>query len=114
MIQEALNMQTQTANANNGREAHCAESLTVEAERELKQVALDFGMQFARRQRIETIAVELRESLAQDNDRELTNYADLQDALYELKREVREYYTDEDDDLFGSISVFTGERDQSI
>jgi len=40
-------MQTQTANANNGREAHCAESLTVEAERELKQVALDFGMQFA-------------------------------------------------------------------
>jgi len=33
---------SQTANANNG-EAHRAESLTVEAERELKQVALDFG-----------------------------------------------------------------------
>ena len=92
-----------------------AESLTAEAERELKQVALDFGMQFARnrRQRIETIAAELRESLAQDNDRGIDqSEADLRDALYELKREVREYYSeDEDDDLFGSIrSVFTGER----
>jgi len=34
-------MQSQTANANNGRTR--AESLTVEAERELKQVALDLG-----------------------------------------------------------------------
>jgi molecular chaperone DnaK len=96
-----------------------AESLTVEAERELKQVALDFGMQFARnrRQRIESLSRELRESLAQDNDRGIDqSYADLQDALYELKREVREYYSeDEDDDLFGSIrSVFTGERDQEV
>jgi len=55
-------MQSQTANANNGGEA-LAESLTVEAERELKQVALDFGMQFARnrRQRIESLSRELRE-----------------------------------------------------
>jgi len=56
-----------------------AESLTVEAERELKQVALDL-MQFA------AIANglkgrELRESLAQDNDRGIDqSYADLQDA----------------------------------
>ena len=96
-----------------------AESLTAEAERELKQVALDFGMQFARnrRQRIETIAAELRESLAQNNDRGIDQAeADLRDALYELKREVREYYSeDEDDDLFGSIrSVFTGERDREV
>jgi len=29
----------------------------------------------------------------------LTNpYADLQDALYELKREVREYYSEDEDD----------------
>jgi len=62
-------MQSQTANANNGGEAHCAESLTVEAERELKQVALDFGCSLL------AIAAnglkacrELRESLAQDND----------------------------------------------
>jgi len=52
------------------------------------------AVQFARnrRQRIETIAVELRESLAQDNDRGIDqSEADLRDALYELKREVREY-----------------------
>jgi len=72
-------------------------------------------MQFRnRRQRIETIAVELRESLAQDNDRGIDqSYADLQDALYELNEKSEYYSEDEDDDLFGSIrSVFTGERDR--
>ncbi len=94
-----------------------AESLILEAERQLKDVALDFGMQFARsrRQRIETLNRELRQSLEQDNDRGIDQaYADLQDALYELKREVREYYTEDDeDDLFGSIRrVFTGEDER--
>jgi molecular chaperone DnaK len=91
-----------------------AESLTVEAERQLKEVALDFGLQFARghRQRIENLIRELRESLQQNNDRGIDQtYADLQDAIYELKREVREYYSDdEDEDLFGSIRrIFTGD-----
>lgn len=91
-----------------------AESMTGEAERYLKEVALDFGMQFARsyRQRIENLIRELRDSLKQNDDRLIDQtYADLQDALSELKREVREYYSeDEDDDLFGSIRrVFTGE-----
>ena len=91
-----------------------AESLILEAERQLREVALDFGMQFARshRQRIEALSLELRDSLTQDNDRGIDQaYADLQDALYELKREVREYYSEDDeDDLFGSIRrVFTGE-----
>jgi molecular chaperone DnaK len=74
-------------------------------------------MQFARysRQRIETIAAQLRQYLAQANDRGIDqSLADLQDALSELNREVRQYYSDdEDDDLFGSIrNVFTGERDR--
>ena len=91
-----------------------ADSMTVEAERYLKNVALDFGMQFARsyRQRIENLIRELRDSLKQNDDRGIDQTsADLQDALSELKREVREYYSeDEDDDLFGSIRrVFTGE-----
>ncbi len=91
-----------------------AESLTVEAERKLKEVALDFGMQFARsyRQRIENLIRELRESLAQNDDRGIDQTsADLQEALFDLKREVREYYSDdEEDDLFGSIRrVFTGD-----
>lgn len=120
MIQEALEYADSDRERKQRVEKRTrAESLTVEAERELKQVALDFGMQFARnrRQRIETIAVELRESLAQDNDRGIDqSEADLRDALYELKREVREYYSeDEGDDLFGSIrSVFTGERDREV
>ena len=91
-----------------------AESLTVEAERQLKEVALDFGLQFARsyRQRIEGLVRELRDSLKQNDERGIDQiYVDLQDALYELKREVREYYSeDEDDDLFGSIRrIFTGD-----
>jgi len=94
-----------------------AEALILQGERELKNVALDFGMQFARhsRQRIETIAGELRQYLAQADDRGIDqSLADLQDALSELNREVRQYYSDdEDDDLFGSIrNVFTGERDR--
>jgi molecular chaperone DnaK len=93
-----------------------AESLTVEAERQLKEVALDFGLQFARshRQRIENLIRELRASLEKNDDRGIDQtYADLQDALYELKREVREYYSEDDDDnLFGSIrKIFTGEDD---
>ncbi|MBV8885748.1 MAG: molecular chaperone DnaK [Chroococcidiopsidaceae cyanobacterium CP_BM_RX_35] len=94
-----------------------AEALILQGERDLKNVALDFGMQFARynRQRVESISRELRQYLAQDDDRGIDQtLAELQDALYELNREVRQYYSDdEDDDLFGSIrSVFTGERDR--
>ncbi|BAZ14233.1 chaperone protein DnaK [Calothrix sp. NIES-4071] len=90
-----------------------AEALILQAERQLREVALDFGMQFARsrRQRIDNICRELRESLQANDDRGIDqSYADLQDALSELNREVRQYYADdEDDDLFGTIrDIFTG------
>ncbi len=94
-----------------------AEALTLEAERELKQVALDFGMQFARnrRQRIEVLIRQLREYLNQNSDRGIDqSYADLKDALTELSREVRQYYSDDDDggNLFDSIRrVFTDDDD---
>lgn len=94
-----------------------AEALTLEAERELKQVALDFGMQFARnrRQRIEVLVRQLREYLNQDSDRGIDqSYADLKDALADLNREVRQYYSDDDDggNLFDSIRrVFTDDDD---
>jgi molecular chaperone DnaK len=94
-----------------------SEALTIAAERQLREISLDFGMQFARgrRQRIESLIRAVRESLAQNNDRLIDqSYADLQDALYELTREVRQYYSEEDDDnLFGSIRrVFTGDDDR--
>ena len=94
-----------------------AEALTLEAERELKQVALDFGMQFARnrRQRIEVLVRQLREYLNQDSDRGIDqSYADLKDALADLNREVRQYYSDDDDggNLFDSIRrVFSDDDD---
>lgn len=94
-----------------------AESLTAEAERYLKEVALDFGTQFARshRQRIESLIRELRDSLKQNDDRGIDQIqSELQDALYELKREIREYYgEDEEDGIFDSIRrFFTGDDDE--
>ncbi|UKO98011.1 molecular chaperone DnaK [Nostoc sp. UHCC 0870] len=94
-----------------------SEALILQGERQLREVALEFGMQFARnrRQRIDNISRELRESLKEDDDRGIDQaYVDLQDALYELNREVREYYAeDEDDDLFGTIrDIFTGDKDK--
>ncbi|MEH2178193.1 molecular chaperone DnaK [Nostoc sp.] len=90
-----------------------SEALIFQAERQLREVALEFGMQFARsrRQRIDNISRQLRESLQENSDRGIDQaYADLQDALYELNREVRQSYAeDEDDDLFGTIrDIFTG------
>jgi molecular chaperone DnaK len=95
-----------------------AEALTFQAERQLREVALDFGMQYAsnHRRRIENLIQELRESLAQEDDRGIDiAQAELQDALYELRREVYQYAKelDEEDDFFGSIKrTFTGERDR--
>lgn len=81
-----------------------AEALILQAERQLKEVALDFGMQFERnrRQHIETLSWELRENLAQDDNWRIDHsYADLQDALFELNQQVCVYYTeDEQDDLW--------------
>ncbi len=94
-----------------------AEALAFQAERQLREAALDFGMQFASgtRRRIESAIAQLRDSLARADDRgvDLAS-ANLQDALYELKREVSEYgMDDEDDDFFGAIRrTFTGEDDE--
>jgi molecular chaperone DnaK len=94
-----------------------AEALILQAERQLREVALEMGMQFARnrRQRIDNICRNLRESLQANEDRGIDQaYADLQDALYELNREVRQYYAeDEDEDLFGAIrDIFVGEKEK--
>lgn len=93
-----------------------AEALINQAERQLREVALDFGMQFARnrRQRIDNICRDLKDSLKADDDRGIDQtYADLQDALSDLNKEVRQYYADdEEDDLFGTIrDIFIGDKD---
>ena len=92
-----------------------AEALTFEAERELRQIALDFGMYFAseKRRRIEVMVQELREAIESNDDRSVDlAQANLQDALYNLKREVYQYAQaeEEEDDFFGSIRrTITGE-----
>ncbi len=82
-----------------------SQDLIAQCERQLREVALDFAPQFAveTRRTIEEISRELQASLKADNDREIDlNYADLQDALYELIREINasQGFGDEEDDLF--------------
>ncbi len=93
-----------------------AEALADSAQRRLKEVALDFGTQFASyyRRRIESLIEELRESLQRDDERGIDRaQSDLQDALYELNREVRLQYEDEEDDIFGTIKrTFLGDEEQ--
>ncbi|MBE9047044.1 molecular chaperone DnaK [Pleurocapsales cyanobacterium LEGE 10410] len=94
-----------------------AKALTDQAQRKLKEVTLDFGSQFAGyyRRRIDVLCEEILESLEQDDERNLDRAeADLQDALYELNREVRLQYEDEEDeDFFGAIKkTFLGDDDK--
>ena len=91
-----------------------AQALADKAQRKLKEATLDFGSQFASyyRRRIDILCEEILDSLKQDDERTLDRaQSDLQDALYELEREIRLQYEDEeDDDFFGAIRrTFTGE-----
>ena len=94
-----------------------AKALTDRAQRRLKEVTLDFGSQFANyyRRRIDVLCEEILDSLQKDDERILDRaQADLQDTLYELNREVRLQYEDEeDDDFFGAIrKTFLGDDEQ--
>ncbi len=93
-----------------------ARALIDQAQRRLKELALDFGMQFASyyRRQIESLVRELEASLERDDERGIDRLqADLQDALYELNREVRLQYADEDENLLGSIKrTLLGDSDR--
>jgi molecular chaperone DnaK len=96
-----------------------AQALTYQAERQLREIALDQGMQFAQRQRgrVETLIRALRDSLERDDERGIDQIgADLQDALYDLNKEVAAFAVEEDeDDLFGSIRrTFSGSDERRI
>ena len=84
-----------------------AKALTDQALRRLKDVTLDFGTQFTSgyRRQIEALNAEIMDSLDKDDERRLDRaQADLEDVLYELKREVRLQYEDEEDEgIFDSI-----------
>ncbi|MEL6259641.1 MAG: molecular chaperone DnaK [Cyanobacteria bacterium J06626_6] len=97
-----------------------AEALTFKAERVLREVAIDFGMQFGRerRRRIERLVQELRAALEQSDDRGIDLFqADLQNEVYEMNREAYLYDIDDDGEgIIGQIGntlkkAFAGEDD---
>lgn len=80
------------------------QDLISQCDRKLREITLDFGPQFANnlRRRVETLSRDLQDSINQDQDRQIDlDYANLQDALYELNQEVtrvnQEYYDDEEE-----------------
>lgn len=96
-----------------------AKALTDQAQRRLKEVTLDFGSQFASyyRRRIDSLCEDILDSLKKDDERNLDrSQADLQDTLYELNREVRLQYDDEEDeDFFGAIrKTFLGDDQERL
>ena len=88
-----------------------SQDLISQCDRQLRETALDFGPQFAAalRRRIENLMRDLQDSVDQDDDRQIDlDYANLQDALYDLNREVNlasQDYWDEEDDFFDLPSM---------
>ncbi|MDG2616293.1 molecular chaperone DnaK [Thermoleptolyngbya sichuanensis XZ-Cy5] len=94
-----------------------AEALTYQAERQLREVALDFGMQFASpyRRKIEALIKDLRDALANNDERRIdTLEADLRDGLYQLQQEVYQFDRgDEDEGFFSSLKrTLLGDDDE--
>ena len=92
-----------------------AKALTDQAQRKLREVTLDFGSQFTTpyRRDIENLCTKILDSLEKNDDRRLDrSQADLEDILYELNREVRLQYQDEEEGLFESIKkTFIGDEE---
>jgi molecular chaperone DnaK len=92
-----------------------AEALTYQAERQLREVALEFGMQFANAQRkqIDGLIRELREALADSDERLIDEIkSELDDALYDFSRQVRTLTEEEDKGILGTLKdIFVGDDD---
>lgn len=88
------------------------EALIGEAHRYLKDIELDFEIQFAqnRRQCVDTIE-QLGECLAADDEQGIEQFsANLQEALVKLKRDVRAYlaeWHDDEDDVTGGSPILS-------
>ncbi|MBT9314321.1 molecular chaperone DnaK [Leptothoe spongobia] len=84
-----------------------AETLTFQAERAMRSVSIDFGLQFARdrKRRIDNLIQDLRDALKREDERMIDMIqSELQDELYELNREAYLYDADnEDGNIFSQI-----------
>jgi len=90
-----------------------AKALTDKAQRRLKEVTLDFGSQFTNyyRRRMDVLCKDVLDALEKNDDRGLDRAkTELEDVLYELNREVRQQYEEEEDDgIIGTIRrTFSG------
>lgn len=89
------------------------EALIGEAQRYLKDIELDFEIQFAqnRRQCVKTTIEQLGEYLAADDEQGIEQFsAKLQSALSKLKADVRAYiveWHDDEDDLTGGSPILS-------
>jgi molecular chaperone DnaK len=92
-----------------------AEALSYQAERQLRDVALEFGMQFANAQRkqIEGLVREIREALADGDERLIDEIkTELDEALYDFSRQVRTLTEEEDKGILGTLKeIFIGDDD---
>jgi molecular chaperone DnaK len=86
-----------------------ADNLAVGAERQLKDLAMNYGykLSYERRKQIEGSIKKLKDAISKEDDALIDRaQVELQEALYALSSELYaedEYYEDEDDDLFGGI-----------
>lgn len=87
-----------------------ADNLAVGAERQLKELALNYGykLTYERRKQIEGAIKKLKDAISKEDDALIDRaQSELQEALYALSSELYaeddEYFDDEDDDLFGGI-----------
>jgi molecular chaperone DnaK len=92
-----------------------AEALSYQAERQLREVALEFGMQFANAQRkqIEGLVREIRQALADGDERLIDEVkSELDDAIYDFSRQVKTLTEEEDKGILGTLKdIFVGDDD---
>ncbi len=93
-----------------------AKALTDQAQRRLKEVTLDYGSAFtvSYRRQVDALCGEILDALDKDDERRIDRaQTDLQDVLYELNREVRLQYQEEEEGFFSAIrKTFTGDDDE--
>ncbi len=93
-----------------------AEALTYQAERRMREIALEFGMQFAsgQRRQIDDLVRELRDALQANDEREVDAIkAELDELLYDINRQVRLLTDAEDEGFFTTLKkTLLGDDDE--
>jgi molecular chaperone DnaK len=93
-----------------------AEALTSQAERRMREIAIEFGMQFAsgQRRQVENLVRELRAALQDNNEREVDAIkTELEDLLYDINRQVRQLTASEDEGFFTTLKkTLLGDDDE--